>query len=221
MTTSTRPWGAAPLRRLRPELPVLVSAGAAIVLVATLTLAQRGDEVPLFLTHVVVLFVAAGPAYLLDDIAEAVTAVVPRSLLRRRLVIVGNGLLIAAVGWAAVALLLHWRSPSVPLTALTWETAGLISIGLAASAVASRYGVSEPGNLVASALGLVVVGVLVAQPLLSFTALITTSDGRPRAGWWATTICAAALAFVITSREGGRSRSVSFRRRRDSPAPRA
>ena len=130
-----------------------------------------------------------------------VTAVVPRPLLQRRLVIVGRGVVMAAVAWVIVALLLQWRSPSVPLAALTWETAGLLWIGIAASAIASRHGESEPGNLVASALGLVVAGVLVAQPLLPFTVLITASDGPVRSAGWATTTCAAVVAFVVASRE--------------------
>ena len=198
-TTRTRP--VAVLGRVRPAVPVLGSAVAAIVLLAVLTLAQHGGEVPLFTTHLVVLLLAAGPAYLLDDTAADVTAVVPRSLLHRRLVIVANGVLVSAVAWGAVVLLLAWRSPSLPLWALTWETAGLIWIGLAASAVVFRHGINEPGNQVGSALGLVVVGVLVAQRLLPFPVLVTANDGPARAGWWAITIGAAFATFVIASRE--------------------
>lgn len=193
----------APLGPLRSTAPVLASAGAAIALLAVITLAERGDEVPLFTVHLVVLLVAAGPAYLLDDTAADVTAVVPRSLLRRRLRIVGSGLLVAATGWGVVVLLLQWRSPSVPLGALTWEAAGLIWTGIAASAVVYQRGVNEPGNQVASGLGLFVVGVLVAQRLLPFAVLITASDDPARIGWWAATMCAAAAIFVIASSPRG------------------
>jgi len=188
---------------LRPAVPVAASAGAAIALLTAITLARRGDEVPIFTTHLIVLLVAAGPAYLLDDRAADVTVVAPRSLLRRRAVIVGKGLLLAAAGWGVVVLLLRWRSPSVPLGALTWETLGLIWMGLAASAVVSRHGISEPGNQVASTLGLVVVGVLIGQHLLPVTVLVITSDGPGRIGWWATATCSAIAIFVLASRQRG------------------
>ena len=121
--------GAAPnaghIRRLRPELPVLATAAAAPAIVGGLSLALRGDEVPLLLVHLAVLVLAAGSAYLLDDSANDVTAVVPTSLLRRRLVILLRGLPFAALSWGAVMILLTWRSPSAPLTALSWEVSGL------------------------------------------------------------------------------------------------
>jgi len=189
---------------LRPVVPVVASAGAATLLLGAVTLAERGGEVPLFITHLVVLLVAAGPAYLLDDRSADVTAVVPRPLLRRRSVIVGKGMLVAAAGWGVVVLLLRWRSPSAPLDALTWETAALTWVGLAAAAVVSGHGVSEPGNQVASGLGLLVVGVLVGQRLLPFPVLVTTGDGPARIGWWVTATCSAVAIFVFASRQRGR-----------------
>ena len=206
MTTSVRrPPSATVPARLRPEAAVVGSALASITLLGVVTLAQRGHEVPLLMAHLVALLLAAGAAYLLDDTAAEVTAVVPKTLLQRRLRAVRNGLLAASAGWSIDALVLHWRSPSVPLPALTWEVAGLVSIAVASSGVVSRFGENEPGNRVASGLGLVFLAVLVAQHLLPFTLLVTGPAGPDRGGWWAATIGLAAATFVLASGQGRRT----------------
>ena len=202
--------GAAPnagyLRRLRPELPVLASAAAAPAIVGGLSLALRGDEVPLLLAHLAVLVLAAGSAYLLDDSATDVTTVVPTSLLRRRLAILLRGLPFMALSWGAVMILLTWRSPSAPLTALSWEVSGLSCLGVAAAAILSRRGEPEPGNLVASALGLLVIGVLICQPMFHVTLLVTDPAGPARAGWWAVVIVGSTATLVVASRDRAASR---------------
>ncbi len=202
--------GAAPnagyLRRLRPELPVLATAAAAPAIVGGLSLALRGDEVPLLLAHLAVLVLAAGSAYLLDDSATDVTTVVPTSLLRRRLAILLRGLPFMVLSWGAVMILLTWRSPSAPLTALSWEVSGLSCLGVAAAAILSRRGEPEPGNLVASALGLRVIGVLICQPMFHVTLLVTDPAGPARAGWWAVVIVGSMATLVVASRDRAASR---------------
>jgi hypothetical protein len=179
-------------------------------MVGTLSLALRGAEIPLFLVHVVVLILAASSTYLLDDSAVHVTAVVPTLLLRRRLVLLLRGWPVTALSWAAVMILLGWRSPSVPLAALTWELAGVSCLGVAAAAIVSRRGEPEPGNLVASVLGLGFVGVLVCQPLFHVTLLVTDDSRGARSGWWTTVIVVSLTTFVVASRDGAAPRALSL-----------
>lgn len=187
--------------RLRPVWPILVLTAAAVTLVALLSWLMPENEVPLILVHLVALMTAAGAAYLLDDPAAQVTGVVPRSLVRRRLVPVTLGLLVLALGWGAALLMLEGGSPSLPLTALTWEVSGLFWVAVAAAAVVSRHGESEPGNLVAPALGLGFVGVLLTQPVLHLTLLVSSEEDPSRAGWWALSILASAATLVGASRD--------------------
>lgn len=198
------------VRRLRPEWPVLASAAAALAIVATLSLALRGAEIPLFLAHLVVLILATSSAYLLDDSAVQVTAVVPTSLLRRRLVLLRRGLPVTALSWGAVMSLLGWRSPSVPLAALTWEVAGVSCLGVAAAAIASRLGDPEPGNLVASVLGLSFVGMLIVERTFHLVLLGTDGSGTVRAGWWAAVITVSVIMFVVASRDGAAKGTLSL-----------
>ena len=200
------------VRRLRPELPVLASAAAAPAIVGTLSLALHGDEIPLLLVHLVVLVLATGSAYLFDDSAVDVTAVVPTSLLRRRLVLLLRGLPVMVLSWGAVMVLLAWRSPSAPLTALSWELAGLSCLGVAAAAIVSRRGDPEPGNLVASVLGLGVIGVLICQPMFHVTLLVTDPAGPVRAGWWAAVVVGSTAVFVVASRDRAAGRRLPPRR---------
>jgi len=188
-------------RRLRPMLPIIAAAGAAIGLAAASVLVLPGPGLPLIFAHLVVLVLASGAAYLLDDRAAEATAVVPQSLLRRRMAGVAQGLVVAATGWGAVALLLDRAFLSVPLAALTWEAAGLFWVGVAGAAVLSRRGEAEPGNLVASTLVLVFVGVLIGRPLRHVDLLISDSGGSAHAGWWALCVLVSAVVFVTTSRE--------------------
>jgi hypothetical protein len=192
------PWPGDP-SRLRPVLPLIGSAGAALGLVVVLALLVDGPQLALLQAHLVVLVLATGAAYLLDDRAAQVTVVVPRSLLRRRLEIVAAGFVVAAAGWGAVVLLLERAFASVPIAALTVEAAGLFWIGAAVAAVASRHDI-EPGNLVASTIGLVFIGLLLSQPLLHETLLVTDAGDPLHAGWWALTILASLATLTVASR---------------------
>jgi hypothetical protein len=184
---------------LRPARPLVASTGVAIALVIALALLASGPELPLFATHLVVLVLASGGAYLLDDKAAHVTAVVPRSLRRRRLRIVATGFVVAAAGWGAVLLLLERAFASVPAGSLTVEAAGLFWVAVAAAAVASHHDL-EPGNLVASAVGLVFIGLLLGQPLLHEPLIITGAGDSAHADWWAL-MTLASLAILTKASE--------------------
>ena len=186
---------------LRPIIPVLVSTSAAILLTSVLAIIVRGDEIPLFLLQPVVLVLAAGAAYLLDDESKLMTDVVPASLLHRRTSRVLAGFAVLAVGGAVLAGMLQWWAPSAPLPALAWETAGLAFLAVAASAVTARHGESEPGNLVTSAGALIFIGVLILQPMLHVTWLVRSPEDSAHGGWWAAVMLAAALTFLLSSRE--------------------
>lgn len=186
---------------LRPIVPVLVSTTAAIFLVGVLSTIVRGDEIPLFLLQPVVLVLVAGAAYLLDDASKSLTDVVPPSLLRRRSSRILAGFAVLAVGGVVLAGLLQRWAPSAPLPALAWETAGLAFLVVAVSAVTARYGESEPGNLVTSVGALIFIGVLILQPMLHVTWLVSSPEDPAHGGWWAAVMFAAALTFFLSSRE--------------------
>jgi len=179
---------------------VIASAGAAIGLAALLALVMNGPEIPLVLVHLVVLVLASGAAYLLDDRAAQVTAVVPRSLVRRRLGVVAGGFLVAAVGWGAVWLILDRAFGTGPPAGLAWEAAGVFWLGVAAAAVLSRRQ-PEPGNVVASTLGLLFIGALISRPLPHVTLLISDSNGSAHHGWWAAIMLASLATLVAASRD--------------------
>lgn len=184
--------------RLRSVWPLVTSAGAAIALVSLLAVLLRRPEIPLVFVHLVVLVLASGAAYLLDDSAAQVTAVVPRSLLRRRLAAVARGFVVAVAGWGAVCLVLDRAFVNVPLAALTWEVAGLFWLAVAASAVMSHRD-QEPGNIVASTLGLLFIGAFISRPLPHFSLLISESGGPVHAEWWALTVVASVVTLVAAS----------------------
>jgi hypothetical protein len=190
------------LRWLRPLAMPAACGGAALTLALISTLLVRGAEVPLFVVHLMIAALVAGAAYLLDDPAAEATAVVPRSLLVRRLRAVFPGLAVTALAAISVAAVLRWRSPSLPLELLGWETLGLVGLALALSAVVFRQGEPEPGNLVASLLVLVVLGTLVGQRALPVDLLATGADGAVGAGWW-TAMFAASTAVLVWRSLGG------------------
>jgi hypothetical protein len=190
----------------RAILPALVSTSAAILMVVGLSIVVR-DEIPLLLLQPVVLVLAAGAAYVLDDPSRSLTDVVPPSLLRRRAYRVLAGCLVLAAGGAILAALLQWVAPAAPIPALAWETAGLVFLAVAVSAVTARYLESEPGNLVSSAGALIFLGVLILQPILHLTWLVSSPADPARKGWWAAIMFASALTFVLCSRGWSRRRS--------------
>jgi hypothetical protein len=185
-------------RWLRPLAMPAACCGASLALVVTVTLLLRGAEMPLFVAHLVVAVLAAGAAYLIDDPAVEATAVVPRPLLRRRLRTVLPGLGVICVAAVLVAEVLQWRSPSIPLGLLAWETAGLVGLSLAAAAIV--FGSDpEPGNLVAALLALLVLGTLIGQSMLPVDLLETGSGDAVGANWWAMLAGASAMVLVWTS----------------------
>ena len=186
-------------RWLLPLAMPSACGAAALFLTLTSTLLLRGGEVPIFLSHLVVVLLAAGAAYLLDDPAAEATAVVPRTLLNRRLRTLLPGLGVTALAVTAVAAVLVWRSPSLPLELLAWETLGLVGFAVALSAAFFRHGEPEPGNLVAALLVLVVLGTLIGQPALPVDLLDTGSNRAIGAGWWGAATAASAVVLVWTS----------------------
>jgi hypothetical protein len=186
-------------RLLGPLAMPAACGGTALALTLISTLLPRGVEVPMFLTHLVIVVLAAGTAYLLDDPAAEATAVVPRTLLNRRLRTLVPGLAVTALATAAVAAVLGWRSPSLPMELLAWEALGLIAVALALSGAFFRLGEPEPGNLVAALLVLVVLGTLIAQPALPVDLLATGSDRAIGAGWWSAAVVLSAGVLVWSS----------------------
>ena len=117
--------------------------------------------------HLAELTLAAGAAYLADDAAAAVTAVVPRALWRRRAFAYSVG--VCAVGCAWVVVLVGLTpTRGLSVSAATVETACLVGLSLAASAVLADRGEPEPGNLVAVLVVLVGVSAILVGGGLGF-----------------------------------------------------
>ena len=111
--------------------PTAVSAAIAVGLLLALIALNHGRELPLFVVQLDLLVLVAGAAYLLDDVAKSVTDVVPISLLRRRGVIVAQGLRGRRCWLVDHGLALGWLTPTEPLAFLSWEVAGVSCMAVA------------------------------------------------------------------------------------------
>jgi thiol:disulfide interchange protein len=149
--------------------------------------------------HLAAVTLGAAAAYLLDDVAVAVTSSTPRSLWGRRAPALLGGLILIAAAWMVIVLLLDSRTPARSPSALTFELVALVCVAIAAAAVFARTGEAEPGNQVASVVVLVGIGAVIAQPALHVTLF---TDGEPdRRVWWSAVAVAAMVVLLVASRD--------------------
>jgi hypothetical protein len=155
-----------------------------------------------FVERVAGLALAGSAAYLLDDAAAQMTAVVPQGPWRRRAPGVGAGVVVLAVAWLGVGVVLQWRDVRPPLAEASGELLVMVLVAIAAAATLFRLGDHEPGVIVAPmvvvlGLGLAIVGSVVGSP-------IYLTDAEPTVGrvaCWSAVGALAALMIVVVGRD--------------------
>ena len=164
-----------------------------------------GGGVPLTYARLALIALAGATAFVLDEPAAAAVAAAPVARGHRtavRLLAVGLPLGVWSTGVAALTI----RHPGTPVGGLLVEGVGVLAVALAGAAALRRADREEPGELVASVLGAVLLAVLLFDPPPHSVPLFPGS-----AGWGASTLLWAGLAAVAgivvaaTSRDIGRS----------------
>jgi hypothetical protein len=156
-----------------------------------------------FVERVAGLALAGSAAYLLDDAAVQMTAVVPQGLWRRRAPGVGAGVVLLAVAWLGVALVLQWRDARPPLAESSGELLVMVLVAVAAAAVSFRLGEPEPGAFVAPLLVVLGLGVTIGESVVGFPIFLTGAEPTPArfAGWGAAGVVAV-MIIVFAGRDG-------------------
>jgi hypothetical protein len=169
--------------------------------------AQPDVGVPGMVVLICELLLAGGAAYLLDDAAVALTAVTPVGVWRRRLPRLVSGAALISAAWALVLVVLRWQDSLPPVWLVSGELAVLCLVGLAAAAVLAARGESEPGGVVAPAVGLLGIGALIAD-LVVAAPIFVPWDGSGGDGVrvaWACLGGLSVLVIVIAARDPARS----------------
>jgi hypothetical protein len=197
------------------------SALGAAILAACLVLA--GDDPPLVPLRLALAALAAAAAYVLDEPAAGAVDAVPRTRRRR------TGDRIPAVAfptgvWVAGIAAMELRVPSTPAVGLLVEGVGAVAIAVALAAVLRSPGRAEPGDVVASTVGVVILAGVVLDPPLWWP----VPPFPVVAGWAGSTALRAALtvaaaAVVAASRDPYRRTRAGVQRSRrpgiGGPAP--
>ncbi len=155
---------------------VVGAAAAAVVIVVVASVAQPDEGVPRLVVLICELLLAGGAAYLLDDAAVALTTVTPVGVWRRRRPRLVSGSALLATTWVLALAVLWSQDSRPPLGVVTWELSAMCLVALAAAAVLAARGESEPGGLVAPAVGLLGIGALIADQFVE-AALFVPWDG--------------------------------------------
>ncbi len=183
------------------------AVAAAIVLVIVASVSQPDAGVSGLVVLICELLFAGGAAYLLDDAAVAVTTVTPVRVWRRRLPRLLSGAALISVAWGLVLVVLRWQNSLPPVWLVSGELAVLCLLALAASAVLAARGESEPGGLVAPAVGLLGIGALIADLFLE-AAIFVPWDGSGGNGVrvaWSSLGGLAMFVIAAASRDPARS----------------
>ena len=134
--------------------------GAAVLALCT---ALPAHGLPLTYARLALIALAGATAFVLDEPAAAAVAAVPVARARRtavRSIAVSVPLGVWVTGVLALAL----RHPGTPVGGLLVEGAGVLAVALGGAAALRLGGREEPGELVASVLGAVLLGVLLFDP---------------------------------------------------------
>lgn len=163
------------------------SLGAAILILCA---ALPSAGLPLTYVRLALIALAGATAFILDEPAAAAVAAVPVTRGRRtavRLLAVALPLGVWAIGVMALTL----RHSGAPVRGLLVEGAGVLALALAGAAALRSAGRDEPGELVASVLGAVLLAVLLFDPPPHSIPLFPVE-----AGWAASTLLWAGLTTV-------------------------
>ena len=172
--------------------------GAAIL---ALCIAVPGDGPPLTYVRLALIALAGAAAFILDEPAAAAVAAVPVSRPRRtarRLVAVALPLGVWVAGILGVAA----GHAGTPVLGLLAEGACAPAVAVGAAAALRAAGRDEPGELVASSLGAVLLAVLLFDPPPHSVPLFQVGGGwSASTSLWGVLGTAAALVVVASSLE--------------------
>jgi hypothetical protein len=160
-----------------------------------------------FVERVAGLALAGSAAYLLDDAAAQMTAVVPKGPWRRRAPGVGAGVVVLAVAWLGVGVVLQWRDVRPPLAEASGELLVMVLVAIAAAATLFRLGDPEPGVIVAPMVVVLGLGLAIVESVVGSPIYLT--DAEPTVGrvaGWCAVGALAAVTIVVAGRdvaEGG------------------
>ena len=165
---------------------------------------------------------ALGIAFILDDPAATSLLTVPASRLTRHLLRAAITLPAAALWWIATLAIATAEAEAavvaaLPRGALTVETAALTAIALALAAAGQRYSTGGNTGVIAAPALLIVVAIMWFLPH-QVALVLPPADPRWTAAHhrWAALLAAAAIGFLVASREPAPHRR---RTRRGRPLP--
>jgi len=168
----------------------VLGASAVGATILVLCAAWPTSGLPLTYARLALIALAGAAAFVLDEPAASAVAAVPVTRGRRtaaRSVAVGIPLGVWATGVGALAL----RHLGTPVRGLLVEGLGVLVLALAGAATSRLAGRDEPGELVASILGAMLLAVLLFDPPPHSVPLFPVE-----AGWAASTLLWAGVAAV-------------------------
>jgi hypothetical protein len=126
---------------------------------------------------------------------------------RRRLPRLLSGAALLSAAWALALIVLRWQDSLPPVPLVSGELAVLCASSLAAAAVLAARGESEPGGLVAPAVGLLGIGALIADLFLEAPIFVPwDGSGGAVVRWvWACLGGLAVVVILVASRDPARS----------------
>jgi hypothetical protein len=177
---------------------LVVGGGSTIgvaILAGCVAAAEHGP--PFWSVRLGLITLVGASAYVLDEPAAAAVDAVPTTRRRRTGVRTTAAALPLAV-WAAGVLALEQRNPVTPAGALLVEGAGAVATAVAAAALVRWAGRNEPGEVVATTAGAVILGLVIFDPPQSVPLFPVDH------GWAASTrlwsgIAVAAIAVVVAA----------------------
>lgn len=172
--------------------------GAAIL---ACCVAFAADGPPFGYVRLALVALVGAAAFVLDEPAAAAVDAVPATR-RRRTAARATAVAVPFTVWAGGVLALEQRSAVTPVGALLVEGAGVLAVAVAMAAVLRLAGRIEPGEIVASVLGAVMLAVLIFNPPPRSVPLFPVGDGwAASTALWSALAVAAATLVLATSRD--------------------
>jgi hypothetical protein len=187
---------------VRSSGPVVLTALVTTGLVVLTAAFQATAGALPFVERVAGLALAGSAAYLLDDAAAPLTAVVPRGPWRRRAPRVGTGLVVLAVAWLGVGVVLEWRDVRPPLAESSGELLVMVLAAIAAAATLFRLGDPEPGVVVAPLLVVLGLAMTIVAGMVGSPVFLTGAEPTPgRVAGWGAAGAVAVVVIVLAGRD--------------------
>jgi len=178
------------------------SAVGAVILALCGALPSAGP--PLTYVRLALIALAGATAFVLDEPAAAAVAAVPVARARRTAVrSIAVGLPLGV--WATGVLALTLRHPGTPVRGLLVEGVGVLALALGGAAVLRLGGRDEPGELIASVVGALLLAVLLFDPPPHSVPFFPVETGWAASTLlWAGVAVGAALVVAVASTDVGR-----------------